>query len=201
MIFPSGLAMVILAGSELFTGNSLIIVSFLEKRVSFRAMLKNWTIVYLGNLIGSLFIAVLFVYGHTPSLFNQGLAQTLVNVASAKVSLTFFEGLFRGILCNFLVCIAVWMAAAAKEAHGKVIALFLPIAVFILCGFEHCAANMFSIPVGILTSLEYGIATNGLTWMSFIIKNLLPVTIGNIIGGCLVGAGYWFIYLKDQKNA
>lgn len=196
IIFPSGLAMVILAGSELFTGNSLIIVSVLNKNVSVKAMLRNWVIVYLGNFIGSLIVAVLVVYGHTPDLFGGALAETMVKIASGKLSLTFVEGLFRGILCNFLVCIAVWMAASASEAHGKVIALFLPIAVFILCGFEHCVANMFSVPVGILVSSEYGIVAEGLTWMNFIVKNLIPVTLGNIIGGCAVGAGYWLAYLK-----
>ncbi len=196
IIFPAGLAMVILAGSELFTGNSLIIVSVLNGNVSVKAMLRNWILVYLGNFIGSLLVAALVVYGHTPDLFGGSLAVTMVNTANAKLSLTFVEGLFRGILCNVLVCIAVWMAASASEAHGKVITLFLPIAVFILCGFEHCVANMFSVPVGIMISSEYGIVAEGLTWLNFFVKNLIPVTLGNIIGGCAVGTGYWVVYLK-----
>ena len=200
MIFPSGLAMVILAGSELFTGNSLIVISVLEKRVSFKMMLKNWLIVYLGNLVGSLLVAFIFVYGHLPNLFAGGLVGTLVNGAITKVSLTMSEAFLRGVLCNVLVCIAVWMAAAAKEAHGKVVALYLPILVFVVCGFEHCVANMFSIPVGILTSYEYAITSEGLTWFNFFVHNLLPVTLGNIVGGCAVGAGYWAVYLKNNLN-
>lgn len=198
IIFPGGLTMVLLAGSELFTGNNLMMISVLEGKVSLKAMLRNWLIVYLGNLVGSLFVAILLVYGHTPSLF-AGLAEAFVKVARGKATLNFTDALFRGIFCNILVCIAVWIAAASRSMAGKVIGLYFPIALFVLCGFEHCVANMLYIPAGLLTMSEYGIAAEGLTWGSFLLHNLLPVTLGNIIGGAgIIGGGYWFVYLRGQ---
>lgn len=198
LVFPAGLAMVLLAGSELFTGNSLIIISILEKKAKAAQMLKNWCIVYLGNLLGSLFVSILFVYSHIPDMYNGALAQNFLNTAAAKVSLRFSDAFLRGILCNILVCIAVWIALGALTAPGKIIGLYLPIAVFVLCGFEHCVANMFYIPTAIFITGEYGIATEGLNWGSFFLCNLLPVTLGNLIGGAvIVGCGYWFIYLHQ----
>lgn len=200
LIFPAGLVMVLLAGSELFTGNSLILISVLEKKVRLSAMLKNWVLVYIGNLIGSLLIAWSVVYSHVPDLFGGGLAECFVHTAAAKTTISFGDAFLRGILCNILVCIAVWVAAASTQAHGKVVALYLPIVVFVLCGFEHCVANMFSIPAGLFAAAEYGIAAEGLSWFGFFITNLIPVTLGNIVGGCLVGAGYWLIYLKGRTK-
>lgn len=201
-IFPGGLTMVMLAGSELFTGNSLIIISVLEKKASFLSMLRNWGMVYLGNLAGSLFVTFLVVYSHTPSMFEGALAQNLVDIAWSKVCLSFGDAFLRGVACNILVCIAVWIAFAALTVPGKVIGLYLPIVVFVLCGFEHCIANMFYIPAGILTAAEYGIAAEGLTWGAFLIHNLIPVTLGNILGGAgVVGCGYWFIYLKSSPGS
>ena len=201
LVFPAGLVMVLLAGSELFTGNSLIIISVLTKDVSLSAMIKNWIIVFIGNFVGSMFIVLTFVYGHIPSMFQEGLAQAMVASATAKATLPFMDALLRGILCNILVCIAVWVAAASTQAHGKIIALYLPIVVFVLCGFEHCIANMFCIPAGLFVASEYAITSTALTWSSFFITNLIPVTIGNIIGGCMVGIGYWYIYLRDEMVA
>ena len=197
LVFPAGLVMVILAGSELFTGNSLIIISVLTKDVRISAMIKNWMVVFIGNFIGSMFIVLTFVYGHVPSMFQEGLAQAMVASATAKATLPFMDAFLRGILCNILVCIAVWVAAASTQAHGKIIALYLPIVVFVLCGFEHCIANMFCIPAGLLVSAEYAITSPLLTWSAFFITNLIPVTLGNILGGCMIGAGYWYIYLRD----
>ena len=194
-IFPAGLIMVILAGSELFTGNNLIILSVLEKKVTFRQMLKNWIVVYAGNLTGSLLVASLIVLGHIPDLFSEQLAHTMVDVAASKADLAFQYAFIKGILCNILVCISVWVASASKQVPGKILALFLPIAVFVLCGFEHSVANMYCIPSGILTSMEYGITAAGLNLMGFV-HNLIPVTIGNCIGGLLVGIGYHYVYLK-----
>lgn len=200
LVFPAGLVMVLMAGSELFTGNSLMIISVLEKKIKISAMLKNWGLVYLGNLIGSLFVVIFFVFSHIPDMFGGNLAATMVAGATAKASLGFSDALLRAILCNILVCVAVWSAAASDNATGKVISLYFPILVFVLCGFEHCVANMFSIPAGIFISGEYGIVAEGLNWFGFFVKNLLPVTIGNVIGGCMVGLGYWTVYLKDKNN-
>lgn len=197
LIFPGGLVMVVLAGSELFTGNALLVIPLLEKRIHALELVRSWIIVYLGNLTGSLFVSALFVYSHTAGLFSGELAQTLVNTAVTKTSLPFSDAFLRGILCNILVCIAVWITIGASTAVGKVIGLYLPIVVFVLAGYEHCVANMFYIPAGIFASSEFQIAAEGLNWGSFFLKNLLPVTLGNILGGVLVGAGYWFVYLHQ----
>lgn len=197
LIFPGGLVMVVLAGSELFTGNALIIIPVLEKKVRVSELLRSWAVVYIGNFIGSIFVTTLFVYSHTAGLFEGQLAQGLVNTAVMKVSLSFSDAFMRGILCNILVCIAVWISIGSSSAVGKVIGLYLPIVVFVLGGYEHCIANMFYIPAGIFASSEYGIAAEGLSWLAFVFKNLVPVTLGNILGGVLIGTGYWFVYLYD----
>jgi len=211
-VFPVGLAMVLIAGSELFTGNCLIIIPVLEKEAKLSAMLKNWLFVYIGNFVGSILIAALTVYGGTFSLFGNAAAVSLIKTAVAKVSLTFSDALLRGILCNLLVCIAVWMTFAAKDIVGKVAALFLPIMLFVLAGFEHSIANMFFIPAGLFASgnsaymASYTMSTgysnvNALSWGSMITKNLIPATLGNIIGGMvLVGVVYWFIYLHSAEK-
>lgn len=196
-IFPSGMAMVLIAGSELFTGNNLIIISVLEKRSTVGGMLKNWGLVYLGNLIGSLLVVVLTVYGGV--FANQDVAAALVSTAAAKANLGLADAVLKGILCNFLVCIAVWMSFGTKTAEGKILVVFFPIMAFVISGFEHSIANMFYLPSGIMTAAKYGIDAAGLTLGNALLHNLLPVTIGNIIGGCvLVGCGYWAIYLRKK---
>ncbi len=196
-VFPAGMAMVLVAGSELFTGNNLIIISVLQKKVRLREMLKNWLFVFLGNFIGAAFVAVLVVYGHTPDLFGGRLAEKVVASATARVEQTFAEAFIRGILCNILVCIAVWAAFAAKKVSGKLLMSFWPVMLFVLCGFEHSIADIYFGVAGILTAHEYGIAAENLSWGSFLLKNLLPVTLGNIVGGAgIVGCGYWLVYLR-----
>ena len=210
-VFPVGLAMVVIAGSELFTGNCLIIIPVLEKEVRLRDMFKNWCFVYVGNFIGSILIAALTVYSGTFSLFSDEAAANLIKTAVTKVSLTFSDALLRGILCNLIVCIAVWMAYAAKDVLNKIGALYLPIMLFVLCGFEHSIANMFYLPAALFASRNVGYVVaytsiagaphiGALSWGSIFVKNLIPVTIGNIIGGVVfVGIGYWFAYLHDPE--
>lgn len=199
-IFPAGLTMVIASGSELFTGNVLLIIPTLDGRTSPLAMLRNWALVYLGNLIGSLFVAYSVTRGHTLSLFDNALAQFVVDTAVNKVNLTFGEAVIRGVLCNILVCTGVWIGTAAKDMAGKVIGIFFPIMLFVLCGFEQCVANMFFIPAGLFALKEYGISAPDLTWASFFVRNLLPATLGNIIGGAgMVGCTNWLCYLKREK--
>ena len=199
-VFPVGLMLVLCAGSELFTGNCLLIIPVLEKKASVGGMLKSWIVVYLGNLIGGILVALAVTYGHVLSLFDSGLAKAVVSTAVGKVSMSFSDALIRGILCNILVCLAVWVSFAAKELAGKIIGLMLPVMLFVLCGFEHSVANMYFVPVGIFASSEYGIAAEGLNWGAFFAKNLLPVTLGNIIGGSvIVGCTYWFCYLRKAK--
>lgn len=195
IVFPAGMAMVLIAGSELFTGNNLIVISVLEKKVPLRKMLKNWFFVYIGNFIGTLLVALLVTYGHTPDLFGEALAQAIVNAGAARTSLSFGDSFIRGILCNILVCIAVWMAVAAKQVPGKLLVSFWPVMLFVLCGFEHSVADMYFCLCALFTSSEYGITAETLTWGNFFTHNLIPVTLGNIVGGVIVGVGYWLAYL------
>lgn len=200
LVFPAGLAMVICNGSELFTGNCLMVISLLDHKITFKALMKNYLFVYLGNLIGSLFVSVLFVYGHIPGLYDGLLAQNMVNTAVTKVSLSFSEVFFRGILCNVMVCVAVWMGMSATHVSGKILAVYPPISAFVLCGFEHCVANMFYIPAGMMTASAYGIAAEGLNIGTFILNNLIPATIGNIFGGVIVvGFLYWYLFLREKN--
>lgn len=201
-IFPAGLTMVLLAGSELFTGNCLILIPVLSGKVSPAAFLRNLLVVYLGNLIGGLLAAAGAVYSHTFSLFGNNLAAGAIATAAAKCSLSFGDAFLRGVLCNFLVCLAVWMSMSAKDPAGKVAALFFPIFLFVLCGFEHCVANMYYIPAGLLAMKEpaYAAAAGvfpALTWGNFLWKNLLPVTLGNLAGGMGLAGVYWGVYLRE----
>ncbi len=196
IVFPAGMAMVLIAGSELFTGNNLIIISVLEKKVSVFKMLKNWFFVYTGNFIGALFVSIMVTYGHVPDLFGGTLAEAVINSGVIRTSMDFQDALIRGILCNVLVCIAVWMAFASKDVSGKLLISFWPVMLFVLCGFEHCIADMYFCMAALFTSVEYGIQADTLTWGNFITHNLIPVTLGNLIGGVGVGAGYWLAYLS-----
>ncbi len=208
-IFPGGLAMVLLAGSELFTGNSLLVIPLLEKEITAAGLLKNWVVVYIGNLIGGILVAAGIVFSGQVSLFENGMAVSVISTAVSKCSMTFSDALIKGILCNFLVCIAVWISFAAKDVAGKVIGLFFPIMIFVLSGFEHSVANMYYISAGLFANsvpayakaaAEAGIDTAALSWGNFFGANLLPVTIGNLIGGAVcVGCVYWFIYLESNS--
>lgn len=191
-IFPAGLAMVLICGSELFTGNCLIILPVLTKNVTVLQMLKNWLFVYIGNMIGAMAVAGLTVLCGTFS--NEAVFAAISSAALSKATIAFGTGFIKGIFCNFLVCIAVWMAFAAKTVSGKIIGLFFPIFIFVLCGFEHSVANMFYVPAGLFLGVE------GVTWSGFFITNLIPVTLGNIVGGCFVGFMYWAIYLYKKKT-
>ncbi len=200
-LFPAGMAMVLVAGSELFTGNNLIIIALLEKKIRLHEMLKNWFFVFVGNLIGAALVALLVVLGHVPDLYGGRLAESMVKNAQNRVSLSFGDAFVKGILCNILVCIAVWAAFAAKRVSGKLLMSFWPVMVFVLCGFEHSIADIYFCIAGILTAGEYGIAAQGLTFGSFLLKILLPVTLGNIVGGTgIVGVGYWAVYLRHTPG-
>ncbi len=190
-IFPAGLAMVIVAGSELFTGNNLMVISLLEKRISAGQLLAAWAVVYLGNLAGAVLVSALAVGGGTFAASYESLIAT----AAAKTSLAFGEAVMRGVLCNVLVCAAVWMAMAAGDVSGKIIGLYFPVMVFVLCGFEHCIANMFYIPAGLFAAARYGVTEEGLGWGAFLVRNLLPVTVGNILGGAGLGTAFWAAWL------
>ena len=197
VVFPAGMAMVLVAGSELFTGNTLIILAVLEKKITVMKMLKNWFFVFIGNFLGAALVALGVVYGHTPDLFGGDLAGSIVAAGASRCNLSFSESLVRGILCNVLVCIAVWMSFGAKNVSGKLMTSFWPIMLFVLCGFEHSVADMYFGTAALLASREYGIVAEGLTLVRFFTNCIIPVTLGNIIGGAgIVGCGYWLGYLR-----
>ncbi len=209
-VFPAGLAMVLLAGSELFTGNCLLTIPLLQREIKLGGMLRNWILVYVGNLIGALLVAAAVVYSHEPGLFGNAEAVSMLSTAVTKAALPFGEAFIKGILCNFLVCIAVWIAFAAKDVAGKILGLFFPIMLFVLCGFEHSVANMYFIGAGLFAktvpayaeaAAQAGLDLSGLTWGTFWTGNLIPVTLGNIVGGAVcVGCVYWFVYLRPSKS-
>ncbi|MBQ9179816.1 MAG: formate/nitrite transporter family protein, partial [Firmicutes bacterium] len=201
-VFGAGLIMVVLAGGELFTGNVLILASVAEKKVTVAKMLRNWVIVYIANLIGSLLVAWLVSQTGQWAGGADALGGMTVKIAAGKTALDFWPALVMGIFCNWLVCVAVWLAFASESFIGKIFGIFFPIWLFVLSGFEHSIANMYYIPAGIFAKAnEAFVAASGaapealssLTWGGFFISNLIPVTIGNILGGGIfVAMAYWY---------
>lgn len=191
-VFPLGLILCAIAGAELFTGNTAYFVpSVLSGRMSMKVPLKNWAIVYVGNFIGSIIVAYCFAY-LTGLLSHGPWLDTTISIAVGKTSNPFYKTLFKGIACNWMVALAMWQAYAAKDLSGKILGIWFPIMAFVAMGFEHCVANMFFIPVAIFHGAD-------ITWMDFIVKNLIPATLGNIIGGAiLVGTAYWYVYDKKK---
>ncbi len=209
LVFCVGLILVIIAGAELFTGNSLIVMAYVSRKVSLKQLLRNWMIVFIGNFVGSLSIVFLIWLSGQWNTAGSAVGAKALMIANGKVHLTFMEALSRGILCNILVCLAVWLCFSGRSVTDKILAIILPITAFVMLGFEHCVANMYFIPAGLLlkqnpqmlaaaeTMIGQAPDLSGLTMRGFLVDNLLPVTIGNIIGGVfLVAAIYWFIYLR-----
>ncbi len=190
-VFPLGLILVVVCGAELFTGNCLLLSPTIERKISVGAMFKNWGIVYGGNLIGGVLVAVLVVYSHV--LGDAGAAAT-VATAAAKCNLNFGAAFVRGILCNMLVCLAVWASMASKSVQGKVLAVYLPVFAFVVLGFEHSVANMYYLTSGLIAGAEYGLSATGLNLGNALLFDLLPSTLGNIIGGCLIALAYFAVY-------
>ena len=200
IVLPCPLALVLIAGSELFTGNCLLVIPLLEGEVKFSGVLKNWVCVYLGNFAGSTILAFLVAFGHSPSLLDKGLLDVIMSVAAGKVALTFGDAVFRGIVCNMMVCLAVWMSFAGKTVTSKMAGLYFPIMIFVLGGFEHSIANMYYLMVGIFSNSIYGVGNAAVNLGAALTKNLLPVTLGNLIGGAAIGIIYWYLYLKGAKK-
>jgi formate/nitrite transporter len=206
-VFSVGLMLVVIAGAELFTGNNLMVSSTLSRDITIGIMLKRWALVYAANFIGSLILALIFFLSGLWKTGEGALGAAAVKIAFNKINLTFVEALFRAIGCNWLVCLAVWMALASRQTVGKIFAIFFPIMAFVAIGFEHSVANMYLIPIGLFLKswagvpLPSGADETIFTWGNMFYKNLLPVTIGNIIGGgFFVGMSYWGAYLVPQKN-
>jgi formate/nitrite transporter len=208
LVFCLGLVLVIVGGAELFTGNNLIVMAWAGGKVSTKSLLRNWGIVYVGNFIGSLVTVGLLFASKQYLSAGGGIGQTALSIANAKVGFGFWQALSLGILCNILVCLAVWLTFSARSTVDKIAAIIFPITAFVAAGFEHSVANMYFIPIGLAIkdfdpsfAASTGLDLSGLTWGAFFINNLLPVTIGNILGGSIfVAAIYWMIFLRPDKN-
>jgi formate/nitrite transporter len=211
IVFPVGLMLVLICGADLFTGNCLMVVALAEKKISFKAMIKNWVIVYLTNFVGAFVFAFL--------IFNTGILHTnadklggyAIKVASNKANLTFMQAFCSGILANFVVCLAVWGSYATKDMVGKIAIIFFPIMVFVIGGFEHCIANMYYFSIGMMAKTnELFIETSHLTpdkvaslnLHNIIFNNLIASTLGNIVGGSIfVGLAYWAVFKRKKVNS
>jgi formate transporter len=196
--FSMGLILVVVAGAELFTGNNLLAMAWADRKISTLDLLRNWAIVCGGNFIGATGLAVLVFLSRHPEMNNGAVAQEYLGIAMAKVAMPFWTAFFKGILCNVLVCMAVWMALAGRSVIDKAVAIVFPISAFVAAGFEHSVANMYIIPLAMLlqTFGNIGVTSNTITWAGFF-NNLAPVILGNIIGGSvLVGLVYHVIYRR-----
>ena len=208
IIFSAGLMMIVFTGAELFTGNVLIGISVLEHKISIQKLFRNWFWVYIGNFIGAVIVASLIHAANAYHGANEVLGVLGLKVAYGKVNLTFTQALASGILCNWLVCMAVWMAAAAKDVSGKIWAILFPITAFAMCGYEHCVANMYMITNGLFVKTSHAVVVASgftaeqlatLNVKTFLINNLIPVTLGNIIGALLFVVGtFWLAYMKRK---
>lgn len=208
LAFSLGLILVMVAGAELFTGNNLIVMAWANHRISTWQVLRNWILVYTGNFVGAIATAFMVFYSEQYALGGGAVGLTLLQAADAKCQLGFLQAVALGMMCNALVCMAVWLCFSARTTTDKIVSIIFPISAFVACGFEHSVANMYLVPAGILVK-TWGSGTfwgaaginpgdfSGLTWGGFFLGNLVPVTIGNIIGGSvMVGLAYWFIYLR-----
>ncbi|TAL25529.1 MAG: formate/nitrite transporter family protein [Nitrospirae bacterium] len=208
LTFSLGLVLVVVAGAELFTGNNLLVMAWVNKRISTSELLKNWLIVFVANLIGSIGIVLFVVFSGSWKMAGGSIGEAAVNIAAYKTSLSFGEAFFRGILCNLLVCLAVWLTLAGRSVVDKIAAIIFPISAFVAAGFEHSVANMYFIPLGILLNRwemvkgsPASLDMSHLDWPGFI-YNLIPVTLGNIIGGSvLVALVYYTIYRRTAGKS
>jgi formate transporter len=210
--FSLGLILVVVAGAELFTGNNLMVMAWAGRKISTRRLLRNWVVVWVGNFVGSLMTVGLMLATGQYKFGGGAVGATALATATSKAGLGFWQALALGIMCNALVCLAVWLTYSARSTTDRILAIVPPITAFVAAGFEHSVANMYFIPMGLFiktgapdsfwsaihkTAADYG----DLTWSNFFLHNLIPVTVGNIIGGAvLVGAVYWFVYLRGRNK-
>ena len=210
--FCLGLILVVVAGAELFTGNNLIIMAWANRRISTSSLLRNWAIVYVGNFVGSILTVIVMLLSGQYTFGNGAVGLNALNIAQVKVGYGFIQAVFLGSLCNMLVCLAVWLVFSARTTTDKILSIIFPITAFVAAGFEHSIANMYFVPIGLgikqfagdafWSSIGSSAANYAaLTWGNFLLRNLLPVTIGNIIGGALgVGVVYYVIYLRNKPS-
>ncbi len=212
LVFSLGLILVVIAGAELFTGNNLIIMAWADKKISTGQVLKNWGIVYAGNFIGSVATAGLMFMTRQFTFGGGAIGLNILNIANSKTGLGFGQAIALGIMCNALVCLAIWLCFSARSATDKILAIIFPITAFVAAGFEHSVANMYFLTIGWLVKIGAPAAFwasigktaadySNITWSNIFLVNLLPVTIGNIIGGSImVGLVYWFIYIRKDMH-
>lgn len=210
MTFATGLMMVVLTGAELFTGNVMMSFAVIEKKITIGRLLRNWSIVYVGNLIGSIILAVLIYYSGCSHNSHDALGVMGLTTAYTKASLPFVEAFTRGILCNWLVCLAIWMASSSRHVIGKIFAIFFPIMTFVASGYEHSIANMYFLTNGLFLKHTPAIAAAsgltqdqlaGFTWQTCLMNNLVPVTLGNLVGALVfVVLLFWTAYLRDDHK-
>ncbi|MBI5089051.1 MAG: formate/nitrite transporter family protein [Actinobacteria bacterium] len=210
-VFALGLVLVVVGGAELFTGNTLVVMAYASRRIRLARLLRNWGIVYLGNVVGAVSTAFLVVLSRRLESGDGSIGIRALDVARAKTDLHVFDAFVSGILANTLVCLAVWMSMSARSVTDKVIAVVPPVAAFVAAGFEHSIANLYFVPVALFhrllardafweTTATTSDSYSSITWWRFIEHNLVPVTLGNIVGGAvLVGLTYWFVYLRTDR--
>lgn len=190
-VFPVGLMLVIFSGSELFTGNALMTMALMDRKITTRGMFKNWSLVYLGNFIGSILLAYVIFKSQ---LVSRTVSDFAMSIGTSKVSLSFQSAFLRGVLCNILVVLSVWIAAAAQDMASRIFSIWFPIMIFVVSGYEHSIANMFFLPLAKYAGLP-------ITWSSMWIENLIPVTLGNIVGGgIIIPLAYYITYILPAKN-
>lgn len=206
VVFSMGLILVVVGGGELFTGNVLLVIVWAQKKIGLLGLLRNWLIVYIGNFIGSITVVMLILLSREYRVSDGALGSIMLSTANAKVQYGFMEALTLGILCNIMVCLAVWLSYSGRTTTDKILAIIFPITFFIAAGFEHSVANMYIIPLGLMMKSfdpafvsTLGLDLTNLSWVSFLLRNLLPVTLGNIIGGgFFVGILYLWSYRKPK---
>ena len=213
VVFSLGLILVVVGGAELFTGNCLIIIGYVDKKITKREVFDNWSVAFIGNLVGSL-VAVFWMYqSHQWEFFNYMVGAKALLIANKKVNLTFTSAFSKAVLCNAMVCMAVWVCFSARNVADKIMTLIFPIGGFVASGFEHLVANMYFIPMGIILKSKPEVVAaaekmagktldlSNLTWKGFIVINQFPVFLGNVFGGvALAGVAFWFIYLRPRLN-
>lgn len=196
--FCLGLVLVLCCGAELFTGNVLIVCAKASGKVGWRGMLANWVVVWLGNFVGALLAVALVYLAQVWTMNGGGVGEAMVSVAAGKVSPDWPTLFFKGVMCNIFVCLAVWIGFSARTVVDKVVGIILPISAFVAAGFEHCVANMFFLPMGCLLN-SLGVGAPGVVPAEGVLYNLSAATLGNVVGGLLVGLAYWFVF--NQKKA
>ncbi|GHU07385.1 FdhC protein [Alphaproteobacteria bacterium] len=208
LVFPLGICLVVLLGAELFTGNVLMLNAMVDRKIGWRGLLRNWALVYVGNFIGAVILAAAMVWCEQIGIGGGDLAVYTAKVAATKASMPWLNALTLGIFCNLLVCAAIYLAIGAKSVGGKIVALWVPVAAFAIAGFEHSVANMYYVPAGIFAYwnpafaqkiIDAGVNTAVLDFGDFSLNNLIPVTIGNIIGGAAIGLVLYFVHCNEKK--